>query len=58
MNKNYLIFIAILVLVILNFVLAKTGGTSPLLKGIIVIGILIVTGVFVITGFKKRKKKN
>lgn len=62
MKKNYILFIALIILVVINLVLARTGGDSTVVKGILVIGILAIAGVFVFSNFiesreeKKAKK--
>lgn len=59
MKKDYILFVAIMILVIVNLVLSRTGGDSTVVKAILIVGILVITGVFVISNFieSRREKK-
>lgn len=44
--------------VIVNLVLSRTGGDSTVVKAILIVGILVITGVFVISNFIESRREN
>ena len=58
MKKDYILFVAIMILVIVNLVLSRTGGDSTVVKAILIVGILVITGVFVISNFIESRREN
>ena len=57
MKKNYILFIALIILVVLNLILSRTGGELVVVKGILIIGILAIAGIFVFSNFIENKKE-